>query len=345
MPKELLPSPDFTGKPRFVAGLRPYRRTSYRLETETLGSKLIVHNYGHGGAGITMSWGCALEVSDIVSRHLKDQRHTQIAVLGAGVMGLTAATALQEAGFQVRIYAKEFIPNTTSNVAGGQWAPSLVEYEESSAAKEQFHRILLRSFRAHEWRIGKGFGVIRRPNFTTAESKTFKKVPKEIIPGPKVWDHLPFKKFTDPGFEYSTLLVEPPIFLTRLQKDLKSSRVEFVQREFLGSDSVAQLREPVVVNSTGLGSRKIWNDSMLYPIKGQLAILPVQPQLRYLYSSGGYVFPRQDGVVLGGSTEHCEEDPTPDPDMGHKIIQVLKETFDGVKAFEIERPSWFMVDK
>jgi D-amino-acid oxidase len=42
-------------------GLRPYR-PRVRLETERLpDGALCVHNYGHGGAGVTVSWGCALE--------------------------------------------------------------------------------------------------------------------------------------------------------------------------------------------------------------------------------------------------------------------------------------------
>ena len=54
--------------------------------------KFIVHNYGHGGAGITLSWGCAAKVRDIVQQHLVGSPRTKVAVLGAGVMGLTAAT-------------------------------------------------------------------------------------------------------------------------------------------------------------------------------------------------------------------------------------------------------------
>lgn len=44
------------------AGLRPARRGSIRLEAETVGDGIVVHNYGHGGAGYTLSWGCADEV-------------------------------------------------------------------------------------------------------------------------------------------------------------------------------------------------------------------------------------------------------------------------------------------
>lgn len=46
---------------KVVAGLRPYRPNGIRLEAERIGSKFIIHDYGHGGAGFTFSWGCALE--------------------------------------------------------------------------------------------------------------------------------------------------------------------------------------------------------------------------------------------------------------------------------------------
>lgn len=49
-------------------GLRP-GRTTVRLEAERRGARLIVHDYGHGGAGVTLSWGCADEVVELVRHH------------------------------------------------------------------------------------------------------------------------------------------------------------------------------------------------------------------------------------------------------------------------------------
>src|SRR5262245_47420659 len=92
---ETLPTPDFTFDPSApgacIAGVRPYRNGSYRLEVERASGKFIVHNYGHGGAGITLSWGCAVKVRDIVQHHLVTSNKRDAAVLGAGVMGMTAA--------------------------------------------------------------------------------------------------------------------------------------------------------------------------------------------------------------------------------------------------------------
>ena len=50
-----------------TVGLRP-SRSEVRLEIEYIGDRKVVHNYGHGGAGVTLSWGCAEEVVNLVSQ-------------------------------------------------------------------------------------------------------------------------------------------------------------------------------------------------------------------------------------------------------------------------------------
>src|SRR3954447_9998835 len=85
---------------RTVAGLRPYRRSGFVVRAEPLGDKVLVHNYGHGGAGITLSWG-----SSKLAAELGLRGHSgPVAVLGSGVMGLSAARLVQDAGFPVTIY-------------------------------------------------------------------------------------------------------------------------------------------------------------------------------------------------------------------------------------------------
>ena len=48
-------------------GLRPSRK-EVRLEVENITGRKVVHNYGHGGAGVTLSWGCADEVVRLLSQ-------------------------------------------------------------------------------------------------------------------------------------------------------------------------------------------------------------------------------------------------------------------------------------
>jgi len=100
------------------------------------------------------------------------------------------------------------------------------------------------------------------------------------------------------------LLIEPPIFLARLEKDLRARGATFVTRKFAGrSDVLTSLTQRVAVNCTGLGAKTLWNDAKMVPIKGQLAMLPAQPALHYLYGQNGYLFPRADHVVIGGTFE------------------------------------------
>ena len=86
---------------RTVVGLRPFRSTGFVLRAEPLGSKLLVHNYGHGGGGFSLSWGCATLAADLVA----ERSPSRAAVLGCGVIGLTTARILQNRGWQVTIYA------------------------------------------------------------------------------------------------------------------------------------------------------------------------------------------------------------------------------------------------
>jgi glycine/D-amino acid oxidase-like deaminating enzyme len=80
-----------------------------------------------------------------------------------------------------------------------------------------------------------------------------------------------------------------------------------VLQEFHDIAEIATLPEPVVVNCTGLGSRALFSDAELIPIKGQLTFLLPQPEVNYIVLADElYMFPRRDGIVLGGT--HVRDD-------------------------------------
>jgi D-amino-acid oxidase len=342
----VLPTPDFAWDPITrppIAGLRPFRERSYRLEQEDVAGKFVVHNYGHGGAGITLSWGCAQEVVDLVTAHGVGLNES-VAVLGSGVMGMTAATLLRALDLNVTIYAKSFPPNTTSNVAGGQWAPSLVNHDNP----QQFARILRRAYATHQSK-GHDFGVSPRQNYTLVRAGNFESCPKDLIPAPKQFQHLPFAHLTSSGFAYSTLLVEPPIFLAKLHDDLVANQVAMKMREFNDLSEVAGMQENVIVNCTGLGSKLICRDQLMHAVKGQLVLLPPQPTLQYLFSGHhGYIFPRNDSVVVGGSEEMDAVDDKPDLLICKAILANMKAIFEGAFALAMlpeSLPDWALRSK
>jgi D-amino-acid oxidase len=318
-----LPTPDFTYGPPFRrhAGLRPFRDAGFRLDWEETTSprKLIVHNYGHGGAGITLSWGCASKVRDIVRTQRARAGGTSIAVLGSGVMGLTAATLLFELGLPISIYTENTWSSTTSSVAGGQWAPSIVNYSDSD--EQLFKDILTVSYQTFQ--SSSGFGVSERDNYTPQKDPALEVVLQllpGLLPARQTLKRLPFKHHTNGGYLYKTLLVEPPIFLKRLDSDLRAKNVPIVCRTFSTVRDVLSLSEDIIVNCTGLGSKIIWGDLSLRPIKGQLALLDAQLKLQYLYSRSGYLFPRTDAVIIGGSVEETFTTPDADPAFCQHLV-------------------------
>ena len=107
---------------RSIVGLRPFRPSGFRVGAERLGDKLVVHNYGHGGAGVTLSWG----TSEAAARLALAAPARDIAVLGCGAVGLASARLLQLAGARVTIYAADLPPATTSNIAAALWLPVAV---------------------------------------------------------------------------------------------------------------------------------------------------------------------------------------------------------------------------
>jgi len=125
--------------------------------------------------------------------------------------------------------------------------------------------------------------------------------------------------------------------------------VQFIQKEFSHATEVISLEENIIVNCTGLGARDIWQDKLVNPVKGQLVLLPPQPNLQYLYSGHGYLFPRQDGVVVGGSEETQFSDDKPDIQMCKVILTKVRGVFkDGAHALTNEKellPDWFIRNK
>src|SRR5579859_4550553 len=98
---------------------RPFRAAGPRIEMEKLGHKTIVHNYGHGGSGWSLSWGSGT----LALRMAQSTGVRELGVIGGGAMGLTSAVLAQRAGLSVRIYAKALPPDVYSMRASGLWTP------------------------------------------------------------------------------------------------------------------------------------------------------------------------------------------------------------------------------
>lgn len=317
---------------REVVGLRPFRPGGFVVNAQRMGRKLLVHNYGHGGGGVTLSWGTATLAVDMARDFLiahRTPRPTRFAVLGCGVSGLSTARLLQRR-FQhgpgtVTIYARNLPPDTTSNIAGASWSPTSVFDTASPGFSEQFLKACRISNRAFQLLIGPEYGVRWIETF---ELMRYELSLQHELPGgnylyPQIEIHRDPENYFGFPFvrQFTTMLIEPSIYLEALLRDfyIAGGRVEV--KEFRSRQEIARLPETVVFNCTGLGSRELFDDKELTPVRGQLEILLPQPEVDYCYLSRGYMFPRRDGIILGGTWDHDDWSLAPDPEQTTEILE------------------------
>lgn len=300
---------------RQVVGHRPYRPSGFVLRAESIGDKLVVHNYGHGGGGISLSWG----TSQLALELARESPQRRAAVIGCGAVGLSSARLLQDAGFEVTVYARDLPPHTTSNVAGGLWDPFSVSApgRTTAAYEAQFERATRFAYRRYQDLVGARYGVrwiellFVGDEPLAPEGVVFELLrPTHYGPGQHPF---PARHVSS----VASMLIEPTSYLPALMSDVREAGGRIVVREFSDRKSLASLMEPVIVNCSGLGARDLLGDEELQPAKGQLEILRPQAEVDYVTLGPGpgllYMIPRSDGVLLGGT--YGLGDASVDPDL------------------------------
>jgi len=283
-----------------VVGLRPYRRGGFRLEEERFGDKHLIHNYGHGGDGVSLSWGCG----QIAAEMARAAQPSSIAILGAGVMGLTTGLILAGWGFDVTIYTDKTTPFTTSDIAG-----ALILVPDDVDA-----RIFELSHSGWEPFVGRtGYGV-KRVTHRFLDHRGTESGPEGFL-GRRV------------RREHSAVLVDPSLYLPQTMDDYRVRGGKIYTKRFESASEVAALKHPTIINCTGLGAGKLFGDEAVIPVRGQLTHLKPQPELDYTYIAREpgltslYMFPRHTSVVLGGTRIRGETSLEPDPAIIAKMME------------------------
>jgi len=336
---------------RTTVGLRPHRPTGFHVGSERLGAKTVIHNYGHGGAGMSLSWGTAQLAADLALEHTD----RQAAILGCGVAGLTTARALQRRGFGVTIYTKDVPPNTTSNKSFAGWTPTsgLIGAGRRTAAWDaQFRQAARTAYRELQLLVGANYGVswidfysmrgneAPEPSSGSNEDALLPaslRAPSVIL-GP---DEHPFPvRYVS---KEASLRIEPSIYLDALVRDVRLAGGQITIREFASRQDLMELDQSLIVNCTGLGSRTLFDDAEMMPIKGQLTVLVPQTEVGYgtlggLSRGGGFPIhmqPRGDGIVLGGTSEWDEWSTEPNQDAMASIVQQHMEFFQAMSGHAV----------
>ncbi len=322
---------------RVIVGHRPFRPSGFVVRREEIDGKHVIHNYGHGGGGISLSWGS----SALAVREAAGEPVGAAAVIGSGIMGLTTARLLQDAGWQVTIYTRDMLRHTTSNVGAGQWDPFSVFTEgvASTDFEEQFKFAARIAHHAYQNLAGANYGIRFVENYFLGheppeDSYALRELPELFASVADLEPHehpfpVPYVR------RIVTMLIEPATFLRRVRGDFYLAGGTFVVRDFRELSEVLSLPEPVIFNCTGLGAKALFDDEELTPIKGQLVFLPPDPAVDYATIGGvsdlAYMMPRRGEILLGGSYQIGDWTQHPEPEVTDRIIADNNAIFDNFR--------------
>jgi glycine/D-amino acid oxidase-like deaminating enzyme len=325
---------------------RPFRAQGPRLDVERIGQKIIVHNYGHGGSGWSLSWGSSsIAVQKAIAAAAGAQ---EIAVIGCGALGLTSGLLAQRAGARVTIYAKELPPNVRSSLASGLWTPDsriCLEEHATPEFKQLWAGMARKSFQTYQSLLGlpgnpvefidnyfvtdQPSGIRRRGPSDDTRPK-FAELQRELID-----DLIPRSEEFAPGshslgqhyLRRNTLMMfNISAYARLLMADFVSAGGRIEIAEFHTPADLAKLREKVLINATGFGSRALFGDESIVPVRGQLARMIPQPDVGYgLFYRGVSFVPRRDGMVfqvVGDSDYYGYGDDTTVPDRAEGELAV-----------------------
>ncbi len=332
---------------RTTVGLRPHRDSGFVLKAEKLDGKMLIQNYGHGGAGMSLSWGTAYMAAELAMEH-GERRAT---VIGCGAVGLTTARQLQRRGFDVTIYAMSVPPDTTSNMSLAGFTPTsgLIENDRRTPDWDaQFRRAAEIAYTQLQLLAGSNYGVSWIYSYSPTNELRGQEGPNDLLPPQLRTGQVVLQPGEHPfptkyAIRRAAMRIQPSIYLDALIRDFLLFGGRIVIRKFDTPRDLMSLSESIIINCTGLGSRALFGDQELIPLKGQLTHFVPQPEINYQTTSapgstagpggiGIHMMPRSDGIALGGTSERGVWTLEPNEEARNRIVQAHIQLFARMRA-------------
>ena len=343
--------------------LRPFRTKGPNLDVEHIGDAMIVHNYGHGGSGWSLSWGSA----DMAVQKAMSTSPRRIAVVGSGIIGLTSAITAQRAGAQVTIYTRELLPRTRSVRANGAWTPSSRIALESEAPAnfgetwEQMARMSWKNLRPYVGMRGNPITFFDHYYLSDLPEGQAAPLGPDVPPlPPPTWTGAPARNADfahyDDRIRDLTPRTQPlpddvnpfPAKYVRRATSLLFNFTEYghlltsqffaaggkiVMRDFHSPSELAHLPEKVVINCPGFAARDWWKDKAMIPVRGQTGWLIPQPEVQYgITYRSVQVLSKSDGVMVialehGDMKGYNNSDESPNRAESERAVRVIEELY------------------
>lgn len=347
---------------RITVCTRPFRPTGPRLNVEAVGETKVVHNYGHGGSGWSLSWGS----STIAARKAMALAGLAggppvVAVIGSGALGLTSALQLQRMGARVTIYARERAAFTRSMRATGSWTPDSRIADADRVAADfpaLWEQMARETYATHQTYLGtEGDPVVFSDRYMLSGAADLPRTvePPPILTAPGI-KPIRFAEYRLDGLAPRSIPLPAsaspfPVGETRMVSAMQFNVAELAHRletEFLSQGGRIETRafntpadltallEKIVVNCTGYGAKALFEDKEMIPVRGQIAWLAPQPEANYgLHFRGVTVLSRPDGIVVQATRNDMNgvgiDDETPDQAEANATIGLVAPLFPSIR--------------
>ncbi|MFT3682022.1 MAG: FAD-dependent oxidoreductase [Ferruginibacter sp.] len=244
-----------------------------------------------------------------------------IAIIGAGISGMSVAYLLSQKGYKPTIYSKAFSPNITSNRAAAFWFPYHIRNDKRGV-----------DWCRTSYEYYKDFAT--RPETGISIQKLVKVLRNGVEEEEPIWiDFMPQNSYRmlphaelPAGFarvcEAAVPLIETQIFLPWLQQQLIQKDIQFIQQEITGLNELAAQYD-IVINSSALGSIKLCDDKNLVPVRGQVALLATGAMNTIYLDNESllYVVPRKDAIIVGGTYEENVDEEITEPATIERLLK------------------------
>jgi D-amino-acid oxidase len=259
----------------------------------------------------------------------------RVTVLGAGVVGLTTAVRLLEAGCEVRVVTAAPVEATTSYVAAAVWFPTHVGPPDRVAswgrrtlevlagqARDSVPGVMMRESLALYRQLP------GRPDWTASVGQIHAATAAELPAG------YPY------GLRFAVPLVEMPVYLPWLTDRVRERGGDISLRRVSSLDELSDGWPDAVVNCPGLGARELVGDLSVYPVRGQIVRvtnpgLTMSVRDEYHPAGRAYVHPRTSDCILGGTLEEHNWDTEADPATAAAIIARCTDIVPGLAGAEV----------
>ena len=248
----------------------------------------------------------------------------RVVVVGAGVIGLSCALRLLEAGHRVDVLARDLPLETTSAVAAAIWHPYRAGPQDRVEAWSRASYAAFADLAAAEpdcgVRMQDGTEVSARPGDAAPDRPWWSAaVPdlRETVEVPTGYDG---------GWVFTAPVVEMPVYLRWLAARVLAAGGSITRLNLHGLPPTGDGGPDAVVNCAGIGAKFLAADPSVHPVQGQVVLVEQVGLERWwldgvTHESPTYVVPRSRDIVVGGTDVEGEWSRTPSPEVASTILR------------------------